>query len=405
MLHRYDHLVIGGGIAGVTAAEAIRQRDGRATVCVLGAERHPLYSRVLLPHVADGRANASRAVLKTPDALAARGIEFATGVDVRAVDVRAKEVSLADGARVGYGTLLIASGSVARRFGGPGGEHCMTFRTLDDLTPFEAAAASGTAVVYGGGFNAIDLAASFARRGVRVTSIIRGEGYLARVMDPVSRDMIRASLVAHGVDVRTRTDLVAVEKNGPHFKAYLSDKNVIDCGGVATSIGVDPNVGFLAGSGIPTHAGVLTDERLRAVPDVFAAGDVAEYLDVHLGERRIAGNWQNAMFQGKVAGANMAGESVTFDMVTSYSIPCFELPVSVVGATDVADGERVVRHVAGVGVLQLILKRDCVVGATCVGPFSARAVVTKLIADHMPMSDAMKRAIQDPSADLAALIP
>lgn len=405
MLQRYDHLVIGGGIAGVTAAEAVRQRDGRATICVLGAERHPLYSRVLLPHVADGRANASRAVLKTPDALAAKGIEFTTGVEVRAVDARAKEVALADGTRVGYGTLLVASGSVARRFGGPGAEHCMTFRTLDDLAAFEAAAASGTAVVYGGGFNAIDLAASFARRGVRVTAVIRGEGYLARVMDHASRDMIRTSLASHGVDVRTRTDLVAVEKNGSIFKAYLSDKNAIECGGVATSIGVDPNVGFLDGSGIPVNVGVLTDERLRAAPDVFAAGDVAEYLDVHLGQRRIAGNWQNAMFQGKIAGANMVGETLTFDMVTSYSIPCFELPVSVVGATDVADGERVVRHLPGVGVLQLIMKRDRVVGATCVGPFSARAVVTKLIADHVPMSEAMKRAVQDPSADLAGLIP
>lgn len=405
MLQRYDHLVIGGGIAGVTAAEAVRQRDGRATICVLGAERHPLYSRVLLPHVADGRANASRAVLKTSDSLAAKGIEFATGVEVRAVDTRAKEVSLADGARVGYGTLLIASGSVARRFGGPGGEHCMTFRTLDDLAPFEAAASSGSAVVYGGGFNAIDLAASFARRGVRVTAIIRGDGYLARVMDQVSRDMIRASLASHGVDVRTRTDLVAVEKNGSIFKAYLSDKNAIECGGVATSIGVDPNVGFLEGSGIPTHAGVLTDERLLAASGVFAAGDVAEYLDVHLGERRIAGNWQNAMFQGKIAGANMAGESLAFDMVTSYSIPCFELPVSVVGATDVMDGERVVRHQSGVGVLQLIFKRDHVVGATCVGPFSARAAVTKLIAGEVPMNDVMKRAASDPFSDLAALIP
>lgn len=96
MRQHYDHLVIGGGIAGVTAAETVRQRDGRATVCVLGAERHPLYSRVLLPHVADRRAEASRAVLKTPDALAAKGIEFVTGAEVRAIDARAKEAVLAD---------------------------------------------------------------------------------------------------------------------------------------------------------------------------------------------------------------------------------------------------------------------------------------------------------------------
>jgi NADPH-dependent 2,4-dienoyl-CoA reductase/sulfur reductase-like enzyme len=281
----------------------------------------------------------------------------------------------------------------------------MTFRTLDDLVPFEAAASSGSAVVYGGGFNAIDLATSFARRGARVTAVIRGDGYLARVMDPVSRDMIRATLVAHGVDVRTRTELVAVEKQGLNFKAYISDNIAIECGGVAVSLGVDPNIGFLEGSGVSTNVGVRTDEHLMAAPGIFSAGDVAEYFDAHLGAHRIAGNWQNAMFQGKVAGANMAGESLTFDMVTSYSIPCFELPVSVVGAVDVAEAERVVRHAQGVGVVQLIVKRDRVVGATCVGPFSMRAVVTKLIAEEVPMSDAMKRVASDPASDLLTLIP
>lgn len=401
----YDHLIIGGGIAGVSAAEVIRQRDPRRTILVLGAEKHPLYSRVLLPHIADGRAKAGRAMLKSPATLAASGIGYETGAEVHRVDAVARTATLADGTSIGYGKLLIASGSAARRFPGPGGEHCMSFRALDDLDAFEAAVAAGSVVVYGGGFNAIDLAASFVRRGVRVTAVMRGDGYLARVMDPASKEMIRTMLVAHGIEIRPLTELIAVEKRGSHFSAYLSGNIAIECGAVAVSLGVTPNVGFLAGSGIPVGRGVLTDERLAATPDVFAAGDVAEYLDVHFGDRRIAGNWQNAMFQGKTAGANMAGDATTFGMVTSYSIPCFELPVSVVGAIDDAGDMRIVRHAAGVGALQLVLKGGRVVGATCVGPFSDRAAVTKLIGDDVSFGPSMIGAARDVRIPLASLIP
>ena len=401
----YDHLIIGGGIAGVSAAEAVRKHDPRGTILVLGAERHPLYSRVLLPHIADGRAKVSRALLKTPAALAANGIGYESGAEVQRVDARGKKVTLADGSVIGYEKLLIASGSHARRFPGPGGEHCMNFRTLDDLDAFESAVGTGNVVVYGGGFNAIDLAASFVRRGSRVTAVIRGDGYLSRVMDRSSRDAIRAVLSSHGIDVRTHVDLVAVEKKGTGLLAYLSDKSTIDCGAVGTSLGIEPNVGFLDGSGIPVGHGVLTDERLMATPDVFAAGDVAEYFDVHLGDRRIAGNWQNAMFQGKTAGENMAGGVVAFDMVTSYSIPCFELPVSVIGAVGIADGERIARNVAGAGTVQLVMKDARVVGATCVGPFGDRAAVTKFIADDVSFTPSMMKAAGDPTVPLASLIP
>jgi nitrite reductase (NADH) large subunit len=90
----YDHLIIGGGIAGVSAAEAIRQRDPRRTILVLGAEKHPLYSRVLLPHIADGRAKPGRAMLKSPATLAASGIGYESGAEVRSVDAAGKSVTL-----------------------------------------------------------------------------------------------------------------------------------------------------------------------------------------------------------------------------------------------------------------------------------------------------------------------
>lgn len=393
MPEKADYLIIGGGIAGVTAAETIRQRDDRGRILIIGAEPYPLYSRVLLPHVADRRTAESRIILKTVEMLAKKGIEYAMGTAAAWVDVAGGTVMLADGRALGFGKLLIATGSDARQFDGPGGEHCAYFRTLADLRAFETAAAASDAVVYGGGFNALDLSMSLSRRGVRVTAVTRGDGFLARVLDPRSRDMIAHTLVSHGIVIRPRIRLVAVEKNGRGFSAYLSDETRVACGAVGVSIGVVPNVGFLRDSGIATAAGVLVDERLAASPNVYAAGDVAEFTDVYTGERRIAGNWQNAMFQGRAAGANMAGDDMTFDMVTSYAIPCFDLPVCVVGAVDAPGCEHVVRETDAGASLQLLFKNDRVVAATCVGPFTDRKTVQALIAGQVSITGPMREIL------------
>ncbi|MEY4744418.1 MAG: hypothetical protein RL272_363 [Candidatus Parcubacteria bacterium] len=398
-----DYLIIGGGIAGATAAEAIRQRDPRGSIRVIGAERHPLYSRVLLPHVADGRASEGRVVIKTADAFAAKGIEYVSGAAVVSVDAAAQRAGMADGSVCAYGKLLVASGSSARRFDGPGEEHCLYFRTLDDLRMLTSTTRVGTALVYGGGFNAIDLAVSLARRGARVTCAMRGDGFLARALDVRSRGAIKAALERHGITVLPHMELRAVERKSGGLVALLSDGKSVNCDLAGVSVGVTPNVGFLAGSGVPVSTGVIVDDRLRASDHVYAAGDVAEYLDPNVAVHRVAGNWMNAMFQGKVAGANMAGDDKIFDMVTSYSIACFELPVSFMGAVADGDDERVVRD-AGETVMRFFLRRGRVIGVTCAGPFSERSAVSRLLSSRVPLSERSRQALGDPKISLSSIV-
>ncbi|HTK04216.1 MAG TPA: FAD-dependent oxidoreductase [Candidatus Eisenbacteria bacterium] len=399
-----EHLIIGGGIAGATAAETIRQHDPRGRIRVIGNEPHPVYSRVLLPHVADGRAKENRVVIRTAENLAAKGIEYVTGVSVVSVDAAAKQVAVSDGSSCGYGKLLIASGGTARRFDGPGDEYCTYFRTLDDLRVLMSTARVGTALVYGGGFNAIDLAVSLARRGARVTCVMRGDGFLAKSLDQRSRVAITEAMERHGVTIMTHRELRSVERKIGGLMAHFSDGGNAAFDLVGVSLGVIPNIGFLAGSGIATASGVVVDEKLRAADGIYAAGDVAEYLDLRAGSHRIAGNWMNAMFQGKIAGANMTGADLVFDLVTAYSIACFELPITFMGGVDVAVDERIVRPHASGGTLQLFVKGDRAVAATCIGPFTDRGAVTKLIADRIVLSEAAKKAAADPRTDLAALL-
>lgn len=403
MTDHVDYLIIGGGIAGATAAETIRQRDPRGSVRIIGAERHPVYSRVLLPHVADGRAREERVIIKTAAAFAAKGIEYDAGARAVAVDSAARMVALADGSTCSYGKLLIATGSTARRFDIPGAEHCTHFRTLDDLHELMATTRVGAAFVYGGGFNAIDLAISLVRRGARVTCAMRGDGFLARALDARSRDAIRSSLEAHGVTVMTRRELHAVERNSGGLEAFLSGGGRLACDLVGVSAGVVPNVGFLTGSGIPLATGVRTDERLRAADGAYAAGDVAEYFDPNVGSHRIAGNWMNAMFQGKTAGSNMTGGDEAFSMVTSYSIACFDLPIAFIGATGDGDDERIVRA-SGDAIMVFFLRLGRVIGVTCVGHFPERGAVMKLLAGRRALGDDAKKALADPRTALESLV-
>src|SRR5690606_25670906 len=178
-------------------------------------------------------------------------------------------------------------------------------------------------------------------------------------------------------------------------KAKLSTGAEHTCTTFAAGIGIVPNVVFLKGSGVEVNKGVLTDECLRTnIADVFAAGDVAESMDVLLGERRIVGNWQNAMFQGKTVGTNMtagvAGNDAApqpFTAVTTYSISCFDLPLTFVGATDVPVDERVVRETPKGATLQFFVKNGRIVGATCAGPFSDRAAVLELLNERRGPAD------------------
>lgn len=405
-MQRFDHIIIGAGIAGTMAAETIRARDASATICIVGDEPHRLYSRVLLPHVVRGKSSEEKAFLRTEASYEEKQFAFRKGVAVASVDPAAHVVRFADGSEASYDkALLIATGGSVRKLSCPGADEAdvMYFQTLDDAQRIVATSAR-TALVCGGGFIALELLMSFAHMGVPAIVVMRGKGFFSRVLDPRGAEMIADEVAKHGIQVRTATEVVAIERVQGMKKAFLTSGESVICDAVSAGLGIIPNVGFLAGSGIDIATGVLADSHLRASsPGVFAAGDVAESPDPFTGERRITGNWQNAMFQGKIAGANMAGADDEYAMLTAYSITCFDLPIAFVGATDGSADERIVRETMQ-GSLQLFLKQGRCVGATSVGPFSDRATVTKLINGRVAFTDLMREAVRDGRTDLAGFL-
>lgn len=404
---RIDYLIIGGGIAGVTAAEHIRQRDAVGTIRILGEEKHALYSRVLLPHVVRGRVPEEKAYLKAPNALSDKQIEFSTGVRVTRVDAARHVVVTDSGEELTYGKLLIATGGSVRTLDVPGAKEagCISFQTIDDARALRDSLGASKALVYGGGFIALEMVMSYVHNGAPVTVVMRGDGFFSRVLDPRSKAKLLEAMKAKGVEVILHAQITGVETNGNLKTVFLSDGSKHVCTALATGIGIVPNVAFLEGSGIPVADGILADDHLRSsAPDVYVAGDVAEFDDRALGMRHIVGNWQNAMFQGRVAGANMAGEETAFEAVTAYGITVFDIPVAFIGATDVPVDERIVRETEKGASLQLLVKGGRVVGATSVGLFTDRTSVNRLLATKTSLSDAQLAALRDSRIPLDSVL-
>jgi len=407
MIDRHvDHLIIGGGIAGATAAEAIRERDARASILVVGDEREVTYSRVMMPHVVRGKTPEERVFLRTHEGFAAKRIGFETGKRVARVDAALHEAHFTDGSVVLFGKLLIATGGYSRGLDCPGGDSpvCLPFQTIDDTRRLIEHRGDKRAVVVGGGFIAMELLMSFASFGAETTAVVRGEGFFGKTIGAAGRARIDAAVAAAGVKRLYGETVKEVVSADSGVTVRLGSGSEIAADAVGVGVGIVRNVQFLSTDGPITLSadGVVVNEHLEtSVPGIFSAGDVAAYFDVRTGRHRAAGNWQNAMFQGKIAGANMAGEPTPFTMVTTYSITCFGLPVIFSGATDGAD-ERIER-VTPAAVVEWYIEKGKVVGAVIIGVTPERAQVQRILGAGVVVTDAVRAMLGDSSADLSGV--
>jgi NAD(P)H-nitrite reductase large subunit len=317
------HAILGNGPAGVIAAETIRKHAPADDIVLLGDEPEPPYSRMAIPYLLMGDIGEEGTYLrKGADHFARQRIELRTGRAV-AVDATARIVRLADGAAMAFDRLLVATGSSPLRPPIPGmdlpGVHpCWT---LADARRIAELAKPGARVLQmGAGFIGCIIMEALAARGVQLTVVEMGEGMVPRMMGKAAGRMIQRWVEGKGVRVHTATRVEAIEP-GPPLAARLSNGERLPVELVISATGVQPNVGFLAGSGIECAQGILVDERMQScVPGVYAAGDCAEAFDAALGRRVISAIQPNAADQARCAGMNMAGRQARLRGVTQINV-------------------------------------------------------------------------------------
>ena len=317
-----DVLIVGGGVAGTTAAETYRAGGGQGEVLIVGGERHPLYSRVLLPHAIKGKISPEKAFLKKEDFYREKDIATLFGRSVARIDFGRRAATLEDGEEISYGKLVIAAGTAPRAWDVPGGEKpgVLRLQTIDDAARVAETIVPGTRLaIVGSGFIALEFAAIAISKGAKATLLNRGPRFWTSMFGQEIADAVQAALEAAGVEVRNHRKVAEVLGDGRVESLRLSDGEELACDAVGLGIGVEPAAapfGDLRGA-----QGVLADASLRAKhDDVWVAGDCAEFEDARLGGlRHVVGNWTNAVAQGRHVGKALLGEREAYDQLTQYT--------------------------------------------------------------------------------------
>jgi NAD(P)H-nitrite reductase large subunit len=389
------YVIIGGGIAGTTAAEELRKLDQNAEISLITEEFHALYSRVLLPHYIKGKIPRERVFLKKETWYQEQNIEWIRGEIVSRVDTKNKHVEFFDGGELPFDVLLIASGSEVKLL--PQDISGVSYlRTLDDadhlVELMRALPKEAHAVIYGGGFIACEYLNIFHEANIKTTIAYRGAHMWSRGISDEAGLLIRQQLEKKGITVIENAKEIQFlgEK---YIEAVQLNEQMIPCSIVGVGVGVAPHFSFLNDSGVEIQNSILANAYLETnVKDVYVAGDVAEYFDERFDRPFITGNWMNAQMQGRVAAKNMIGTRMAFDLVSSYAMNIVGIEIIFIGDTsrEHADTTKLIGSVEDGGVTEVFVRKNKMVGAILTGRNSDRALVTKMIQNQSEVTDLEK---------------
>lgn len=398
--HRF--VIVGNGVAGTTAAENLKKLRPEASVILLAGEPFPLYNRVALPIFLKGRVQERNVMMRTTEVEEKRGVTMLLDTWVDRVSLEERTVLTSSGAEYPWDRLLMATGGTPRPLDLPGANlhGVYQFQTLDDTRALIARCHEArSAVALGGSYIAYELAEAFSHRGLDTSWIMRGDRFLRRLLDEDGGRVVDLLAADRGVHVLYEdwpTEIVgdggvprAVNtRAGQHVPADM----------VGYGIGLDYYTDLASAIGARVKRAVVTDEYLQTtVPDVYAAGDVAEFYDVIINRHNQMGTWDNAASHGRLVARNMLGEREIYTEVPTYVTTMFGSRLSVLGLTpeNHPELEREVQVNFDTRKYRaLFFHRQRLVGAVIIGVLKGRRKLEELIKGRQPI-EGNRRALFD----------
>ncbi|MFZ5634601.1 MAG: NAD(P)/FAD-dependent oxidoreductase [Bacillota bacterium] len=389
-----DYVIIGNSAAAVGAVESIRKVDQEGAVTVISSETEHTYSRPLIAHLVAGEVGEEKMPYRPADFYQNMKVQVRLGQRVSGVNFAEQKVILSDGGEVSYDRLLLTTGSKAVFPPIPG-------RDLQGVTAFQTCAEARAimemlragkkrAVVIGAGLIGLRAAYGLQKGGAGVTVIEFLPRVLSRVLDAGGSALVESILKRGGLNVLTGRSVREIKGSGGQVAGVTLDSGEdLPCDLVVIATGVAPDL-ELAG-GLKTNQGIVVNRYFQtSYSNVYAAGDVAETLDIPRGSLRVNANWPNAHGQGRIAGLNMAGTPVPYkgslgmNSVSFYGVPVISLGVFDPEAEPEKGYEVKIRKNPDAGIYQkLVFKDNRLKGAIFIGDLGYCGAVKDLIESQM----------------------
>ncbi|MBO0664267.1 FAD-dependent oxidoreductase [Jiella sp. MQZ9-1] len=392
-----DIVIIGAGECGVRAAFTLRKLGFEGRIVLFGAETMVPYER---PPLSKAKAPEHKPIAAR-EAFEEAQIDLRLGVTVRAIDTRAKTVTLEEGASHSYGKLLIATGARARLF--PGMDDCLTLRTHEDAeTIMRHVEPAATIGIVGGGFIGLELAATAVKAGADVTVIEAGPRILGRAVPEEIARLVHERHAAEGVTLLTGTGVETVRATG----VTLSDGREFCFDKVIAGVGALPNTALAEDAGLDVENGIVVDGSFQAsAKDVYAAGDCCRFP--WRGTPVRLESWKAAQDQGTHVAEAMMGTLAPYEKVPWFWSDQYDLTLQVAGLFDPRFQTRS-RGAGAAGDTHIVFQCDTagkLVAAAGIGPGNTVAkdikLFEKLIEKNAPLDP---DALADPSHNLKTFL-
>lgn len=384
-------IIIGNGVAGVTAARRLRELDPDAGIVVFAREPYHYYYKPRLPEVVAGAIDVEATIINPPEWYEERRLDVRLSTPVAGIDTASRRVELEDGGSEPYDSLIVATGAEPFVPPIPGadlpGVH--TLRTADDaVTLREAAKRAERAVVIGGGLLGLESARGLAASKVDVVALEVADRLLPRQLDRRGAELLRKRIAELGIAVRTDAVTTSIEEGETGLIVNLESGDSLPADIVLVSTGIRSSLGVVAGSGIDTNRGVVVDCAMRtSAPDVYAAGDVAEL------DGRVWGIIPATTVMAEAAARGIEGEESSCAIVGTNTLKISEVDVYSAGDVFCEDCDALENEEDGV-YRKVLTRSGRIVGAIVVGSRRGTRELDKLIlaeADVARYGDAIAR--------------
>jgi 3-phenylpropionate/trans-cinnamate dioxygenase ferredoxin reductase subunit len=348
MTAQETYAIVGAGLAGAKAAEALRTEGFDGRVVLIGEEAERPYDRPpLSKDYLQGKSEKDKIYIHPEGWYAGNDVELRLDSRVISIDRAAHHVVTKDGERIGYDKLLLTTGSSPRRLSVAAGDldGVLYLRQVADCEAIKAAFATAKrAVIIGAGWIGLETAAAARAVSVEVTVLEKAKLPLLGVLGPEMAEIYAALHTEHGVKLQMGVEvaeIVGVDRRVGGVR--LADGSHIDADMVVVGIGITPNTALGKEAGLSVDNGFVVDEHLQTSdPDVFAAGDVANAYYPSLGRYLRLEHWSAALNQGPVAAANMAGRTTAYDHVPYFFSDQYDMGIEYWGYVEAGHYDQVI---------------------------------------------------------------